>query len=341
MRIPTVLILLSMVLQAGCIEEQSLMKPAVEQSKVDVSRLKSKALRIVREALADESGVIRSHAIEVIVTTKRRELMPQVLKLLADEQVHVRFGAGVAVGDMEYTAGEYMVKPMLKDPNPNARIAAAYALVRLGRAEYAEKIRDAAKSTDQTVRANAALLLGKLGDKDNLPLLYDVLRALDSADKAKFQAVESIARLGDEQIYKNKLWALLISKYADDRVLGIRGMGLLNTADAKNAIITMLNDEVGEVRLCAAEQLARMGDLTGEQEVVAYFKTQSPDLNKASPANIFATMAIGRMATAPGTKYLPQLLQSRSKVIRLTAAQSVLVLVLADAKIKPDLFTSP
>ncbi len=327
MRMPTVLILLSMVLQAGCIEEQSLTKPVGERSKVDVSRLKSRALGIVREALADESGVIRSHAIEVIVTTKRRELMPQVLKLLADEQIHVRFGAGVAVGDMEYTPGEYMIKSMLEDPNPNARIAAAYALSRLGRAEYAEKIRDAAKSTDQTVRANAALLLGKLGDKNNLPLLYEVLHAPDSVDKVRFQAVESIARLGDEQIYKNKLWALLISKYADDRVLGIRGMGLLNTVDAKNAIITMLNDEVGEVRLCAAEQLAQMGDLAGEQEVVSYFKTQSPDLNEASVANIFATMAIGRMATASGTKYLPKLLQSRSKVVRLTAAQSVLLLV--------------
>ena len=329
MRMPTFLILLSMVLQAGCIDEQSLTKPPVvgDQAKVDILRLESRALRIVREALADESGVIRSHAIEVIVTTQRRELMPQVLKLLTDEQIHVRFGAGIAVGDMEYTAGEYMIKPMLEDPNPNAGIAAAYALARLGRAGYAERIRDAAKSTDQTVRANAALLLGKLGDKNNLPLLYDVLRDLDSADKAKFQAVESIARLGDEQIYKDKLWALLISKYADDRVIGIRGMGLLNTVDAKNAIITMLRDEVGEVRLCAAQQLAQMGDLTGEQEVMAYFKTQSPDLNQTSVANIFATMAIGRMATAPGTKYLPQLLQSRSKVIRLTAAQSVLLLV--------------
>lgn len=327
MRMLTVLILLSMVLQAGCAEEQSLMKPAVEQSKADVSRLKSKALKIVREALADESGLIRSHAIEVIVTAQRRELMPQVLKLLADEYVGVRFTAGVAVGDMEYTPGEYMVKPMLEDQNPNAVIAAAYALARLGRAGYADRIREMAMSEDQTVRANAALLLGKLDDKDNLPLLYKVLRNPDSADKVKFQVVESAARLGDEQIYKNKLWALLISKYADDRVMGIRGMGLLNTTDSKNAIITMLQDEVPEIRLCAAEQLARMGDLTGESEVIGYFKARRPDINQASVANIFATMALGRMPTAPGGKYLPKLLQSRSKVIRLTAAQSVLLLV--------------
>jgi len=328
MRMLTVLILLSMVLQAGCIEEQSSTKPAaVAEQKVDVSRLQSRALKIVREALTDESGVIRSHGIEVVVTARRRELMPQVLKLLADEYVGVRFTAGVAVGDMEYRPGEYMVKPMLEDANPNAGIAAAYALARLGRAGYADRIREMALSEDQTVRANAALLLGKLGDKANLPLLYDVLRDPDSVDKVKFQVVESVARLGDEQIYKNKLWALLISKYADDRVMGIRGMGLLNTTDSKNAIITMLEDEVPEIRLCAAEQLARMGDFTGGSEVTGYFKSQHPDINQASIANIFATMALGRMPAAQGGKFLPQLLQSRSKVIRLTAAQSVLLLV--------------
>ena len=327
MRMLTVLILLSMVLQAGCVEDQSLIKPGVAQSKVDVSRLESKALKIVREALTDEIGVMRSHAIEVVVTAQRRELMPQVLKLLADEYVGVRFTAGVAVGDMEYTPGEYMVKPMLEDPNPNAVIAAAYALARLGRAGYADRIREMAMSEDQTVRANAALLLGKLGDKANLPLLYDVLRAPDSVDKVKFQVVESVSRLGDEQIYKNKLWALLISKFADDRVMGIRGMGLLNTTDSKNAIITMLDDEVPEIRLCAAEQLARMGDMTGESEVTGYFTSQHPDVKQTPTASIFATMALGRMPTAAGGSYLPRLLQSRSKVIRLTAAQSVLLLV--------------
>ena len=326
MRMLTVLILLSMVLQAGCVEDQSLMKPGVEQSRVDVSRLNSKALKIVREALSDENGVMRSHAIEVVVTAQRRELMPQVLKLLADEYVGVRFTAGVAVGDMEYTPGEYMVKPMLEDPNPNAVIAAAYALARLGRAGYADRIREMAMNEDQTVRANAALLLGKLGDKANLPLLYDILRSPDSVDKVKFQVVESIARLGDERIYKDKLWPMQISKYADDRVMGIRGMGLLNTTDSKNAIILMLEDEVPEIRLCAAEQLARMGDLTGELEVTGYFKSQRPDINQASIANIFATMALGRMPAALGRSYLPGLLQSRSKVIRLTAAQSVLLL---------------
>jgi len=328
MRTLTALLLASIVFQAGCVNKELLTDPFVigAVEKVDVVDLEPKALQIVREALADDSGIMRNHAVEAIVTARRRELMPLVLKLLSDEFVAVRFAACVAVGDMEYRPGEYMVRPLLEDPNANARIGAAYALARLGRSGYVQMIRAATRSTDQTVRANAALLLGKLGDRNNLPLLYEVLRDPESADKARFQAVESIARLGDERIYKDKLWALLISKFADDRVLGIRAMGLLNTVDSRNAIATMLNDEVMEVRLCAAEQLARTGDLTGEPLIAGYFERQRPNLNKSSVANMLAAMALGWMP-ASAEKYLSKLLDSRAKAIRLAAAQSVLVLV--------------
>mgnify|MGYP001110137148 CR=1 FL=1 len=53
------------------------------------------------------------------------------------------------------------------------------------------------------------------------------------------------------------LWTRLISAYADDRVMGIRAMGALGTPEAKNALTTMLDDPVPEVRLAAAEQVGR------------------------------------------------------------------------------------
>ena len=105
---------------------------------------------------------------------------------------------------MDYSAGEYAVKPLLNDSNPNAKIAAAYALARIGKKQHALQIQEALKSKDQTVRANAALLLGKLGDKKYLPALYEVIRHNDSTVDTKLQAVEAIAMLGDEKIYRNK-----------------------------------------------------------------------------------------------------------------------------------------
>ncbi|MBE0537055.1 MAG: HEAT repeat domain-containing protein [Phycisphaerae bacterium] len=325
MKVWTFSVLSTFILSAGCtINQTALSGP--DTPPVDLSSLDNKAVRIVRDALSDEHGLMRMHAVEVVATTGRRDLMPKVLSLLSDPHVAVRFAAAAAVGDMRYSAGEYSVKPMIEDPDVNVRIAAAYAMARLGKAEYAEWISNAAKNPDPTVRANAVLLLGKLGDTKYLPKVYEAMYDVESTDKVRFQAVESIAMLKDQKIYKDRLWALLISKFADDRVMGIRGMAALGTTEAKDAILTMLADEVPEVRLCAAEQLGRIGNQAGEAEVVAYFEQGRPDLNQTSVANTFAAMAIGRIGTEPLKKYLPALLQSNSKIIQLSTAQSVLLL---------------
>src|SRR3972149_6469290 len=124
---------------------------------------------------------------------------------------------------------------MLRDKERNVRIGASYAMVKLGHPEYSQVLLKAITSSNQTVRANAALLLGKTGDKSAINTLYWALKQKDSDDKVLFQATESIAMLGDEQIFP-KLWAMLISSYADDRVMGIKAMGQLKTIQAKNAI---------------------------------------------------------------------------------------------------------
>ena len=86
-----------------------------------------------------------------------------------------------------------------------------------------------------------------------------------------------------------------------------------------------LTDDVTEVRLCAAEQLGRLGDRSGREEV-ATFLSKAPDLSQPDVATLLAVMAIGRIGTSDLAAYLPKALESRSEMVRLTAAQSVLLL---------------
>lgn len=315
------------VVAAGCSDSQmgfGSTTPAVKPS-VRVQTLKPQAMSILKSGLHHENAYLRSNAIEIVATSKCREMMPDILTHLTDPSAVVRFAAASAIGDMQCFGYEKQVETLLDDASENVQIAAAYALTKLNQRGYHETIRQAALSPDQTVRANAVLLLGKLGSRDDLDLLYDVLGASDSQDKVRLQTVESIARLGDERMYRSKLWALLISKYADDRVMGIRGMGALGTAEAINAILIMLQDDVQEVRLAAAEQLGQLGDNRGQDEVYQYFQS-SPNLNQVDMANNMAVMAIGRIGTDRLTAYLPDALASQSELIRLLAAQSVLLL---------------
>jgi HEAT repeat protein len=311
-------------LSTGCVEGQARVPAASAEKSVQVQLLKPRAMIILEKGLTSPDAKLRTNAIEVAAETGQKDMLPLITKLTTDPVVPVRFSAAVALGDMRSFSCENLIRKLLNDPDVNVRIAAAYALAKLNQPQYIEQLRAAAKSPDQTVRANATLLLGKLGNRDNLPLLYEVLDAKDSTDKVRMQAVESIARLGDERMYRSKLWALQISKFADDRVIGIRGMGALNTPESRDAIATMLQDDILEVRLAAAEQLARLADNRGKGLVLEYFQT-IPDLNTPNMANGMAVMAIGYLKSNELNAFLSKALDSRAPYVQLLAAQSVLL----------------
>ncbi len=293
-----------------------------------VASLKDQAVNIVQQGLADHDPRVRVTAIEVVADTRQVKLMHKVQQLLKDNFVPVRFAASLAVGDTKYHPAQNLVEQLLGDRNENVRIAAAYAITRLGSQQGFDILRTATASTDHQVRANAVWLLGKTGNKQALELLYWALEDKDSDYGTRLQAAEAIAKLGDERIYR-KLWAILISAYADDRVMGVRAMGALGTEQAKNALITMLDDDLLEVRLTAAAQLGTLGYKDGEPEVLDVFnKNLTNDLDKKDDierVNVLTAMAIGRIGSTKLTRFLPRLLQNESKFVRLAAARAVLL----------------
>jgi HEAT repeat protein len=294
---------------------------------VSVNSLVPEAFRIIQQGLADNDPQVRANTIEVIMATRAVPLMPKVQRLMNDQPTPVRFLAILAVGDLKYALAENELMQLLNDKDQNVAIAAAYSLTKLSRLEYLKVIQNAVASGDQTVRANAAFLLGKSGDRSKLTgeALWWTLQRRDSSDKVRFNAAESLAMLGDQNIYP-RLWAMLISAYADDRAVGIRAMGALGTEQAKNALITMLDDSVLEVRLTAAEQLGKLADPAGEPVVLDVFtKNLTAGLDKQSleHVNILTALAIGQIGTNNLTKYLPQLLKDESNFVRIAAAKAV------------------
>ncbi len=291
----------------------------------DTTSTQAQALRIIQEALADNNPLVRVNAIEVVATTRQVKLMPQVHRLLQDEFAPVRFASALAVGDLKYSFAKGSVSRLLKDQDVNVIIAAAYAMGRLGSTEYFEVVRKAIDSEDQTVRANAAFLLGKTGDRSSLRLLKWAQEDKNSSDKVRFQVLEARARLGDEEVLQ-RLWAIVYSAYADDRIMGVRAMGVLGTSKARDILITKLDDSVLEVRLAAAGQLGELGDRTGEPEVLDVFENNliaGPDRDASERASVLTALAIGQIRTPALTKHLPQLLKNESKLVRIAAAKAV------------------
>lgn len=315
------------IIAGGCAAQQKEKKTlAVDVAPIKVQSLKTSAMAILENSFTDSNPYMRNHAIEVALSTGQKQMITDIIQRLTDDSAAVRFTASVAIGDMECQTCQDLLNKTLRDENENVQIAAAYSLTKFGDKSHYRQIRDAAISSNGTLRANALLLLGKLGNPDDTQLLYLALKDLDAQDKVHLQAVDSLAVMKDAKIYKSKLWPLLISKYADDRVMGIRGMGALATKEAIDAIEkTLKNDDILEVRLVAAEELGRLGKTNGLEEVVKYFQT-NPNLNEATMATGTAVTAIGKIKIDILTGYLAKSLESQSPYIRLVAAQSVLLM---------------
>ncbi|MEJ5260894.1 MAG: HEAT repeat domain-containing protein [Anaerohalosphaeraceae bacterium] len=296
----------------------------VQTSPQAVQALVPQALNVIKEGLDHPNSYIRTAAIEITAQTRQDMFLPRLMQLADDSKVTVRFAALVAMGDMQCTSCRPTLLKKLEDPNPNVRIAAAYGLFRIGVLEYRVRVLEALKNPNPTVAANAALLVGKMGKREDLPLLWELMTAGNPNEKVLFQAVESMARLQDPKVYRDKIWPLLISKYHDDRLWGIRCMGALGTPDAQTAIQTMLQDDVLEVRLAAAEQLGALEDRSGLYVVQDYFGRR-PNLDETTVANQLAVSAIGTLREPSLNGHLSKALSSKSPIVRLMAAKSVLL----------------
>jgi HEAT repeat protein len=287
----------------------------------------AQAKEVISTAFASSQTVEVLYACEVVADTGSREFAPQLVKLLKADSVPARFAASMAIGDLKYIAARPAIEAALNDTDENVRMAAVYALSRFGAGGgHIRQVYEGLSSRDQTVRANAALILGKLRDSAALTALYWALSDKDSDQDTRTQVAYSIAMTGDEKIY-SKLWTLLISSYANYRIQGVEAMGALNDVQARGAVLTMLKDETLEVRLAAAEQLGVMNDSSGEKVVLDYLKsTPASGGVEAERRNVRAARAIGSIGTAELAAYLPQLLRDRSPIVRLAAAKSALKL---------------
>lgn len=293
----------------------------------DVKSLIPTAGKIVSDGLKNSDSRIKANAIEVASSTGQVQFAPKIAELLKDPVVLVRFASALAIGDLQYKADEKKLRKFLNDPDLNVRIAAAYALCKFGDKQYLSVIQAATNQNDSSIKKNAATLLGKLKSTESLPILYKLKDAPNSDKDVSIYAAEAIARIGDEKI-SSKIWAMLISAYADDRYMGTCAMGALGGTTGANALLTMLEDDVPEVRLSAAEQLGSLGDPSGTMVVLEYLTNtdQKDEKGVIDKRNAIAALAIGQIGDEKLVEYLPNLLKSDSPFVRLAASKSVFIL---------------
>lgn len=270
---------------------------------------------IVREALQSPDPLRRANAVEATEQLPRQEAADLLATALSDTDPRVRFAAAISAGRLRIESLRPQLEELADGESPNGRVAATFALHRLGDTSRSRRLEDWSMDSDAVVRANTAFVLGLLEE----PSAQDVLEPMlsDADPNVRLIAAEALWRHGDPKGFEALLSAS-ISMYADDRVLGVIGMGAHMGPDVPPALEGKLTEEYAEVSLAAARALGAVGSDRGYAVAARYVNDEN--WRRRS----MAAFALGEIGRADAQPMLQPLLEDPNSAVQLAAADAVL-----------------
>jgi HEAT repeat protein len=202
---------------AGCVQ------PRVDRATDNRVELRRRAMECLKAAVAYRyNPVVRVEAVEALKGVQSAEGSPWIRSALLDDHPAVRFAACVAVGEVRDAGAEAGVAKCLKDADAAVRVAALFARHRLG---HTERTGDMAgyllNDPDATVRRNAALVLGLLGERGAVKILAKGMKDADAG--VRDHALEAMARLGNREA-RQELTFMTGAGVGSDEVFAINAL---------------------------------------------------------------------------------------------------------------------
>ncbi|HEU5370909.1 MAG TPA: HEAT repeat domain-containing protein [Gaiellaceae bacterium] len=129
--------------------------------------------------LTSEQPLVRAHVARVLARLGAAEAAPHIAKLAADPVENVRMTAYMTLGELRAEGVTQILLGGLDDPVPVVRMGAADGLADLHDPSAIPRLREVlAADRDREVRFCVAQALVKLGDKEVVNDLPNVLRAM-------------------------------------------------------------------------------------------------------------------------------------------------------------------
>jgi HEAT repeat protein len=172
---------------------------ATEPERIDSVTLHQDALSFLKYASSyPDNPVVRAQAIESLHEVAPRQGVPLFREALSDAHDGVRFAACMVLGEMRHEASRKQLARAADAESRSVQAAALFALHRLGDTSRTTKLAELLlHDTDEATRANAALVIGQLGEEGTIKLL-DRAAQHDRSPLVRMQALEGMVRLGDE-----------------------------------------------------------------------------------------------------------------------------------------------
>jgi HEAT repeat protein len=289
--------------------------PPVRAMAIDPA-LQDQARDQIVQALQSSDAVIRAHALEVVKNVNLPGAAPMLAAALNDRSPLVRKAAALAAGEMQARVPEEPLLAMLQANDRADRLAAVFALHRLGNTAYSHRFEATAVDTDPHIRGDTALMLGMLGEKSAVPILQHMLKD-DHDPDVRLQAAGALWRLGDEHGL-DELVAATLSRYPDDQMVAVLALAQPHDTRVLGHIEAQLTADYPEVALVAARAAGMLGSDRGYG--VAMEGSSSRDPRR----RLLAAMAFGDIGRADAQPILKKLLNDADPDVRLAAAGALL-----------------
>lgn len=282
--------------------------------------LQQKARSALAAAFESPNPVVKAQALEASVATNDPELLLRATEALHDKNPFIRFAGAMAVGDAKIRSLYREVFALRNDSDMDVQVGVRYALHRLGDKRFSDDLAKLTTHPEKSVRANAAMVLGRLGEPTARRLLWPMLN--DHEPAVFLTAAESLWRLGDEQGLE-LLVSGTVSKFPDDQMLCVMALAQPRDSRVKENLLGKLaldqdGDGYLEVQLAAARALGMIGSDAG------FGVARSAALRPDPRQRTLAALALGAIGRPDCQATLSMLLDAPEEEVRVAAATGIL-----------------
>lgn len=267
----------SLLATVGCMRNLHSTLPAQE-----IPPFRQQAIAFLGRAALCDVPVQRMQSLEAFQDVAPKDGQPYFSENIDNGYAGVCFAALMAAGTVKETVLIQRIRTRAEDSDPSVRIAAIYALHRMGDKSRTGELGELLlKHPDARVRANAALAIGRLAEPQSNKLLQMALRR-EKKDAVVMQILEALAILGDTHgIDRLRLYGY--SAVPDQAALALMFLANAKPSGPEVEELFRYRLEVAdhpEIKLQAARGLGRLGYDSGLELSLAYLFFSSPDKNR-------------------------------------------------------------
>ncbi len=294
------------------------------------------------QAADSDDAFTRSHAIEALTTTMGSKSGGIFTEALNDTSPAVRFAAAMAIGDVKHAPARQrllsMAVPEKGEPDKRVWCAVIYALYQLDDETYTGELGRLLLDREQEVRANAAMVMGKMGEPSAVGPLKMVLED-EQVAAVRLQITESLAQLGDEKS-RLLLEAYTKTQFIEDRLIAIPAMVKVRSPRAKSIYHELISSsrQPPRVKVAAAGALAQLGEVDETGYLLCLDSLRYPETvmqkyfgpsRKIKPIEItslrrLAAMSLGDVGKREPVDSLQAFLNAEDGGVRVASAMAII-----------------